>query len=114
MQIRFLCSSVCRAALASCKCGLKRDRESRYKRTEVAKLEARYASLTPGGREVLPLVLSGLLNRQAAAELGINAVILQIHRSRVMQKDEGPLDRGIGTYDRATKYRALRSNNAKP
>jgi FixJ family two-component response regulator len=65
---------------------LSRDRESRYSRAELAKLEERYASLTPREREVLPLVVSGLLNKQAAAELGISDVTLQIHRSKVMQK----------------------------
>jgi FixJ family two-component response regulator len=35
---------------------------------------------------VLPLVISGLLNKQAAAELGISEVTLQIHRRKVMQK----------------------------
>jgi FixJ family two-component response regulator len=63
-----------------------RDRESRHNRAELTRLEDRYASLTPREREVLPLVVSGLLNKQAAAELGISAVTLQIHRSKVMQK----------------------------
>jgi FixJ family two-component response regulator len=63
-----------------------RDRESRHNRAELAKLEDRYASLTPREREVLPLVVSGLLNKQAAAELGISEVTLQIHRRKVMQK----------------------------
>jgi FixJ family two-component response regulator len=63
-----------------------RDRESRHNRAELAKLEERYASLTPREREVLPLVVSGLMNKQAAAELGISEVTLQIHRSKVVQK----------------------------
>ncbi|HEY2529247.1 MAG TPA: response regulator [Xanthobacteraceae bacterium] len=63
-----------------------RDRASRHNRAELAKLEDRYASLTPREREVLPLVVSGLLNKQAAAELGISEVTLQIHRSKIMQK----------------------------
>jgi FixJ family two-component response regulator len=66
--------------------GLNQDCELRRNRTELAKLEDRYASLTPREREVLPLVVSGLLNKQAAAELGISEVTLQIHRSKVMQK----------------------------
>lgn len=66
--------------------GLSQDRESRHSRAELAKLEERYATLTPREREVLPLVVSGLLNKQAAAELGISEVTLQIHRSKVMQK----------------------------
>lgn len=63
-----------------------RDREERLERAELALLEQRYASLTPREREVLPLVVSGLLNKQAAAELGISEITLQIHRGRVMQK----------------------------
>jgi FixJ family two-component response regulator len=63
-----------------------RDRESRHNRAELAKLKERYASLTPREREVLPLVVSGLMNKQAAAELGISEVTLQIHRSKVVQK----------------------------
>jgi FixJ family two-component response regulator len=62
------------------------DRESRHDRAELATLEARYASLTPRERDVLPLVVSGLLNKQAAAELGISEITFQIHRSKVMHK----------------------------
>jgi FixJ family two-component response regulator len=62
------------------------DRESRHNRAELAILEDRYASLTPRELDVLPLVVGGLLNKQAAAELGISEVTLQIHRSKVMQK----------------------------
>jgi len=65
---------------------LSRDRELRHNRAELAKLEDRYATLTPREREVLPLVVSGLLNKQAASALGIREVTLQIHRSRVMHK----------------------------
>jgi FixJ family two-component response regulator len=65
---------------------LSRDRELRRNRAELAKLEDRYATLTPREREVLPLVVSGLLNKQAAQALGISEVTLQIHRSRVMHK----------------------------
>jgi FixJ family two-component response regulator len=64
------------------------DRLSRLERTELARLEQRFSSLTPREREVLPLVTSGLLNKQAAAELGISQVTLQIHRSKIMQKME--------------------------
>ena len=63
-----------------------RDRKERLERVELTQLEQRYASLTPRECEVLPLVVSGLLNKQAAIELGISEVTLQIHRSKVMQK----------------------------
>jgi FixJ family two-component response regulator len=62
------------------------DRKARRERAELFQLQQRYASLTPREREVLSLVVSGLLNKQAAAELGISLVTLQLHRSKVMQK----------------------------
>ena len=67
---------------------ISQDRISRLERAELAKLRQRFSALTPREREVLPLVASGLLNKQAAAELGISEVTLQIHRGRVMQKME--------------------------
>ena len=93
---------------------LNRDRESRYSRAELAKLADRYASLTPREREVLPLMVSGLLNKQAAAELGISEVTLQIHRSRVMQKMRA---RSIVELVRMTERLNIApsgSHNAKP
>jgi FixJ family two-component response regulator len=66
--------------------GLAQDREARLGRAELAALRERYAALTPRERDVLPLVISGLLNKQAAAELGISEVTLQMHRRNVMQK----------------------------
>jgi FixJ family two-component response regulator len=65
---------------------VERDRAVRQERAELETLRERLASLTPREREVLPLVVSGLLNKQAAAELGISEVTLQIHRSKIMQK----------------------------
>jgi FixJ family two-component response regulator len=65
---------------------LTHDRESRHNRAELAELGDRYALMTPREREVMPLVVSGLLNKQAAAELGISEVTFQIHRSKVMHK----------------------------
>jgi len=67
---------------------VERDRAVRQERAEFETLRGRLASLTPREREVLPLVVSGLLNKQAAAELGISEVTLQIHRSKIMQKME--------------------------
>jgi len=64
------------------------DREARRKRAEIAVLRQRLDSLTPREREVLPLVVSGLLNKQAAGRLGISETTLQIHRSSIMRKME--------------------------
>jgi FixJ family two-component response regulator len=62
------------------------DREARRKRADLAELHRRLSRLTPREREVLPLVVSGLLNKQAAAELGISEITLQIHRGNIMKK----------------------------
>src|SRR3546814_3878855 len=62
------------------------DREVRSARAELRMLRRRYLDLTPRERGVLPLVVSGLLNKQAAAELGTSEVTLQIHRRNVMPK----------------------------
>ena len=71
---------------------LAQNRDARRKRAELAGLHQRFARLTPREREVLPLVVSGLLNKQAAAELGISEITLQIHRGSIMKKmDAGSL-----------------------
>jgi FixJ family two-component response regulator len=72
--------------MAAIQAAINRDRGCRLERAELAKLRRHLSCLTPREREVLPLVASGLLNKQAAAELGISEVTLQIHRSKIMQK----------------------------
>jgi FixJ family two-component response regulator len=62
------------------------DRRVRGERLERERLRQRHACLTPREQEVLPLVVGGFLNKQAAARLGICETTLQIHRSRVMRK----------------------------
>ena len=62
------------------------DRTKRSERSESDLLKRRYADLTPRERDVFPLVVSGLLNKQSAAELGISEVTFQMHRRSVMQK----------------------------
>jgi FixJ family two-component response regulator len=74
------------ALLSAVRSAIAQDRETRAKRAELALLKQRYHELSPRERDVLPLVVSGLLNKQAAAELGISEVTLQIHRRNVMQK----------------------------
>lgn len=82
---------------------LLQDRETRLNQAKVATLEHRFATLTPREREVLPLVVSGFLNKQAAAELGISEVTLQIHRGKIMRKMQAgslaELVRMAGTLD---------------
>lgn len=72
--------------LASVDAAIDRDRECRAARSALAELRSRWSALTPRESEVLPLVVSGMLNKQAAAALGISEVTLQIHRSNIMRK----------------------------
>ena len=65
---------------------LDRDRATRQERAELAELRKRYETLTPREREVMGLVVSGILNKQIAAELGNSEVTVKIQRGRVMKK----------------------------
>lgn len=72
--------------IAAVRAAIAQDRIAREERAELDELRRRLDLLTPREREVLPLVVSGLLNKQAAAELGISEITLQIHRGKIMQK----------------------------
>jgi len=74
--------------LAAVEHAVEKDRNTRRKTLEQAALLARYRSLTPREQEVLPLLVSGLLNKQTAAELGITEYTVQIHRGHIMRKME--------------------------
>jgi FixJ family two-component response regulator len=65
---------------------LEKDRQRRERGTEVAQLQARLSLLTPRERQVLPLVVSGLPNKQIAAELGITESATKVHRSNLIRK----------------------------
>jgi len=63
-----------------------RDRTSRRLRMETIELVSRHESLTAREREVMQLVVTGLLNKQIAAQLGISEKTVNVHRAQVMQK----------------------------
>ena len=65
---------------------LLRDRENRRRRAETAEAEKRLRTLTPRERQVLALVVTGLLNKQIAGELGTTEETIKVHRGRVMRK----------------------------
>jgi FixJ family two-component response regulator len=75
-----------RVLLAAVKAALAKDRIARETAAESAELLARYNSLTPREQEVLPLLVQGLLNKQAADVLGITEYTVQVHRGRIMKK----------------------------
>ena len=65
---------------------LERDRIAREQRAEMEELRGRLDSLTPREREVMGLVVAGLLNKQIAGELGTSETTIKIHRHQVMEK----------------------------
>ena len=65
---------------------LERDRVVRHQRAELAGLRQRYDTLTPREREVMQRVVTGLLNKQIAAELGTSEITIKMHRGQVMRK----------------------------
>jgi FixJ family two-component response regulator len=67
---------------------LDRDRIQREERAELSILRARLDTLTPREREVMDLVVTGLMNKEAAAQLGLSEITVKVHRGRVMQKME--------------------------
>ena len=87
--IDFLTKPIDEAALlTSIERALEQDRAYRKEALEHAILLARYQSLTPREQQVLPLLVNGMLNKQAAGELGITEYTVQIHRGHIMRKME--------------------------
>ena len=65
---------------------LQRDRADRERQAEIHVLQERYRALTAREREVMALVVSGMLNKQIASELGASEATVKIHRGNVMEK----------------------------
>ena len=65
---------------------LQRDRAAREQQAEVDGLRGRYQALTAREREVMGLVVSGMLNKQIASQIGASEATIKIHRGNVMQK----------------------------
>jgi len=66
--------------------GLERDRAQRQRASEIAILRARFEGLRPREREVLSRIVSGLPNKQVAAEIGTSETTVKVHRGQLMRK----------------------------
>jgi len=65
-----------------------RDRAARHQRAGLAELRQRYESLTQREREVMTLVVTGLLNKQIGAQLNTSEATVKAHRAQLMRKME--------------------------
>jgi FixJ family two-component response regulator len=65
---------------------LQRDRAAREQQAEITALHERYETLTAREQEVMPLVVSGMLNKHIAAKIGASEATVKIHRGHVMEK----------------------------
>jgi len=65
---------------------LERDRARREQEKEVTELQQRFDSLSPREREVISMVVSGMLNKQIAGQLGTAENTVKVHRSRAIEK----------------------------
>jgi RNA polymerase sigma factor (sigma-70 family) len=65
---------------------LEKDRERRERKKEVSDLKERFDSLTPREQKVISMVVSGMLNKQIADQLGTAENTVKVHRSRAMEK----------------------------
>jgi FixJ family two-component response regulator len=72
--------------LAAIHLALERDTKRRDQVAQLADLRLRYASLTPRERQVMGLVIRGMLNKQIAAQLGLSEITVKVHRRHIVEK----------------------------
>jgi FixJ family two-component response regulator len=66
--------------------GLERDQGQRERARSIADIQARFSELTPREREVMSLAVTGRLNKQIAADIGVSENTVKIHRGNVLRK----------------------------
>jgi FixJ family two-component response regulator len=74
------------ALIAAVDAAISRARTKQRETSDAVALRERYDSLTPREQELLPLLIKGLLNKQAASVLGITEYTVQVHRGHIMKK----------------------------
>ncbi len=75
-----------RSLVDAVRAAIERDRSAHKERSETRELRERYEQLTPREREVMPLIASGMLNKQVAGELATTERTIKFHRAHIMQK----------------------------
>src|SRR5207302_8809998 len=75
-----------RDLLEAIRAAIERDRSTHKERSESRELRERYEQLTPREREVMPLIASGMLNKQVAGELATTERTIKFHRAHIMRK----------------------------
>jgi FixJ family two-component response regulator len=86
-EVEFLPQAFCGQALPDAiQQALARSRAAAQRRAELAEIHQKYCRLTSREREVMALIVEGMLNKQAAADLGISEITIKVHRRHVMEK----------------------------